>query len=107
MTANDILKDIKSRKFKPVYLLHGEESYYIDLIADALEANVLSEAEKGFNQTIVYGKDTDAINVLNAEKPFPMMSAYQLILVKEAQELKFEKIAEHFQAYCDKPLPST
>ncbi len=107
MTANDILKDIKNRKFKPVYLLHGEESYYIDLIADALEAHVLSEAEKGFNQTIFYGKDTDAVSVLNTAKRFPMMSDYQLILVKEAQDLKFDKLADVFQAYCDKPSPST
>lgn len=107
MTAHEILKDIKNRKFKPVYLLHGEESYYIDLIADALEENVLSEAEKGFNQTIFYGKDTDVINVLNAAKRFPMMSDYQLILVKEAQDLKLDKVTEQLQAYCDKPLQST
>lgn len=107
MTAAEIIKDIKNRKFRPIYLLHGEESYYIDLIADALESSVLSEAEKGFNQTIFYGKDTDAVNVLNAAKRFPMMSDYQLILVKEAQDLKFDKIADQFQAYCEKPLQST
>ena len=87
MTAADILKDIKNRKFKPIYLLHGEESYYIDLIADALENTVLSEAERGFNMSIFYGKDTDPVNVLNAAKRFPMMSDYQVILVKEAQDL--------------------
>ena len=107
MTAADILKDIKNRKFKPIYLLHGEESYYIDLIADALENTVLSEAERGFNMSIFYGKDTDPVNVLNAAKRFPMMSDYQVILVKEAQDLKFDKIADAFQAYCEKPLQST
>ncbi|ADY52062.1 DNA polymerase III, delta subunit [Pseudopedobacter saltans DSM 12145] len=107
MTAADILKDIKNRKFKPIYLLHGEESYYIDLIAEALENTVLSEAERGFNMSIFYGKDTDPVNVLNAAKRFPMMSDYQVILVKEAQDLKFDKIAESFQAYCEKPLQST
>jgi len=107
MTATEIIKDIKARKLKPVYLLHGDESYYIDLISDALETYVLSEAEKGFNQTIFYGKDADPMGVLNAAKRYPMMSDYQLILVKEAQELKFDKVADQFQAYCEQPLAST
>ncbi|QEK50626.1 DNA polymerase III subunit delta [Pedobacter aquae] len=107
MTAEEIIKDIKARKLKPIYLLHGEESYYIDLIADALEQYVLSDAEKGFNQTILYGKDTEAIQVINAAKRYPMMSDYQLVLVKEAQELKLDKAADQFQAYCEKPLTST
>lgn len=107
MTAPEIIKDIKAKKLKPVYLLHGEESYYIDLISDALENHVLSEAEKGFNQTIFYGKDADAMQVLNAAKRYPMMSDYQLVLVKEAQELKWDKIADQFQAYCENPLAST
>jgi DNA polymerase-3 subunit delta len=107
MTATEIIKDIKARKLKPVYLLHGEESYYIDLISDALEAHVLSEAEKGFNQTIFYGKDADPMSVLNAAKRYPMMSDYQLILVKEAQELKLDKAGEQFLAYCEQPLAST
>ena len=107
MTAQEIIKDIKARKLKPIYLLHGEESYYIDLLSDYLEQHVLSDAEKGFNQTIFYGKDTEVMTVLNAAKRYPMMSDYQLVLVKEAQELKIDKAAEQFQAYCEKPLPST
>ncbi|MDA9555681.1 DNA polymerase III subunit delta [Pelobium sp.] len=107
MTAQDIIKDIKARKLKPIYLLHGEESYYIDLLSDYLEQNVLSEAEKGFNQTIFYGKDTEVMTVLSAAKRYPMMSDYQLVLVKEAQELKLDKAAEQFQAYCEQPLQST
>ena len=107
MTAADIIKDIKARKLKPIYLLHGDESYYIDLISDCLEENVLSEAEKGFNQTILYGKDTEMMTVLNAAKRYPMMSDYQLVLMKEAQELKIDKVAEQFQAYCENPLKST
>lgn len=107
MTANEIIKDIKSRKLKPVYLLHGDESYYIDLISDTLETHVLSEAEKGFNQTIFYGKDADLMSVLNAAKRYPMMSDFQLVLVKEAQELKLDKAAEQFQSYCENPLAST
>lgn len=107
MTAQEIIKDIKARKLKPIYLLHGEESYYIDLLSDYLEQHVLSDAEKGFNQTILYGKDTEVMTVLNAAKRYPMMSDYQLVMVKEAQELKIDKAAEQFQAYCEKPLAST
>ncbi len=107
MTATDIIRDIKARKIKPIYLLHGDESYYIDLISDYLEENVLSDAEKSFNQTIFYGKDSDVMSVLNASKRYPMMSDYQLIMVKEAQELKIDKAAEQFQAYCENPLKST
>lgn len=107
MTAQEIIKDIKARKLKPIYLLHGEESYYIDLLSDYLEQHVLSDAEKGFNQTILYGKDTEVMTVLNAAKRYPMMSDYQLVMVKEAQELKIDKASEQFQAYCEKPLNST
>lgn len=107
MTAQDIIKDIKAKKLKPIYLLHGEESYYIDLISDFLEQNMLSEAEKGFNQTILYGKDTEIMTVLNACKRYPMMSDYQLVLVKEAQELKTDKAEDQFAAYCENPLNST
>jgi DNA polymerase-3 subunit delta len=107
MTAQDIIKDIKARKLKPIYLLHGEESYYIDLISDFLEENVLSEAEKGFNQTILYGKDAETMTVLNACKRYPMMSDYQLVMVKEAQDLKIDKAEDQFQAYCENPLRST
>ncbi len=107
MTATDIIKDIKAKKLKPIYLLHGDESYYIDLISDYLEENMLSEMEKGFNQTVFYGKDTEVMMVLNAARRYPMMSDYQLILVKEAQDLKIDKAAEQFQAYCENPLTST
>jgi DNA polymerase-3 subunit delta len=107
MTTIDIIKDIKAKKLKPIYLLHGDESYYIDLISDYLEENVLSDAEKSFNQTVFYGKDADVMSVLNASKRYPMMSDYQLVMVKEAQELKLDKAAEQFQAYCESPLKST
>jgi DNA polymerase-3 subunit delta len=114
MTAEDIIKDIKARKFKPVYLLHGEEPYFIDQVIDYMEANVLTDMEKGFNQTMLYGKDTDMATILNAAKRYPMMSDYQLIIVKEAQDLKWgkdtesgSKEAEFVQHYFEKPLPST
>jgi len=68
MTAADIIKDLKNRKYKPVYLLHGDEPYFIDQVSDYVEHHLLSEAEKGFNQTVLYGKDTDVMTVLRASK---------------------------------------
>ncbi|TCD11048.1 DNA polymerase III subunit delta [Pedobacter frigidisoli] len=113
MTAAEIIKDIKARKFKPVYLLHGEESYYIDEVTDYIEEKLLSDAEKGFNQTVLYGKDTDMATVLGAAKRYPMMSDFQVVIVKEAQDLKWakeegnSKEAEFVLNYFEKPLSST
>ena len=114
MDINNLIKDLKSRKFKPVYLLHGEESYYIDKISDFIEENVLNDAEKGFNQSIFYGKDSDIMSILNAAKRYPMMSEYQVILVKEAQELKWgkdgdddKKLSDPLLSYFENPLQST
>ncbi|GAA3962742.1 DNA polymerase III subunit delta [Pedobacter ginsengiterrae] len=113
MTAAEIIKDIKARKFKPVYLLHGEEAYYIDQVTEYIEDKLLNEAEKGFNQTVLYGKDTDMATVLGAAKRYPMMSDYQVVIVKEAQDLKWakeegsSKEAEFVLNYFEKPLPST
>lgn len=114
MTATDIIKDIKARKFKPVYLLHGEEPYYIDQVIDYIGDHVLSDMEKGFNQTVLYGKDTDMATILNAAKRYPMMSEYQVIIVKEAQDLKWGKEtegsgkeADYLLNYFEKPLSST
>ncbi|RZK18950.1 MAG: DNA polymerase III subunit delta, partial [Pedobacter sp.] len=104
---------MKARKFKPVYLLHGEESYYIDQVTDYIEDKLLNDAEKGFNQTVLYGKDTDMATVLGAAKRYPMMSDYQVVIVKEAQDLKWgkddggSKEAEFVLSYFEKPLPST
>lgn len=114
MTAADIIKDIKARKFKPVYLLHGEEPYYIDRIIHYMEDHILNDMEKGFNQTVLYGKDTDMATIMNAAKRYPMMSDYQLIIVKEAQDLRWAKETEgsgkeveFVLSYFEKPLPST
>jgi DNA polymerase-3 subunit delta len=86
--ANQILLDLKRKILKPVYFLCGEESYYIDLITEYIEKNILEEADKEFNQNVVYGKDVDLIQVLGLAKQFPMMSEYQVVIVKEAQNLK-------------------
>ncbi len=113
MTAEDILKDLKNRKYKPLYLLHGEEPYYIDQVSNFAEHQLLPEAEKGFNQTVLYGKDTEVMTVLNAAKRYPMMAEYQVVLVKEAQDMKWgkddddKKSINPLLSYLENPLPST
>src|ERR1700741_1182851 len=113
MTATDIIKDLKNRKLKPLYLLHGEEPYFIDMVSNFTEQNLLSEAEKGFNQTVLYGKDTDIMTVLGAAKRYPMMSDHQLVLVKEAQDMKWgkeeddKKGLDPLLSYLEDPLPGT
>src|SRR6202012_5546167 len=113
MSADDIIKDLKNRKYKPLYLLHGDEPYYIDLVGNYVEHKVLSDAEKGFNQTVLYGKDTDIMTVLNAAKRYPMMAEYQVVLVKEAQDMKWgkddddKKTINPLLSYLENPLPST
>jgi DNA polymerase-3 subunit delta len=86
--VTQILTDLKRKIFKPVYFLSGEEAYYIDLISDYIEKNVLDESEQEFNQTILYGKDADMNTIISAAKRFPMMSEFQVVIVKEAQNLK-------------------
>ncbi|MBW4891937.1 DNA polymerase III subunit delta [Mucilaginibacter sp. HMF5004] len=113
MTAPEILKDLKNRKYKPLYLLHGDEPYFIDMLGSYVEHNLLSEAERGFNQTVLYGKDTDIMTVLNAAKRYPMMADYQVVMVKEAQDMKWgkegddSKTIDPLLSYLEKPLPST
>jgi DNA polymerase-3 subunit delta len=113
MGAADIVKDIKNRKYKPLYLLHGEEPYFIDVVSNYIEHHLLPEAEKGFNQTVVYGKDTEMMTVLNAAKRYPMMADYQVVMVKEAQDMKWgkdddsKKGIDPLLSYLEKPLPST
>ena len=113
MTAEDILKDLKNRKFKPLYLLHGEEPYYIDLVGNYVEHQLLSDADKGFNQTVLYGKDTEIMTMLGAAKRYPMMADYQVVLVKEAQDMKWGKDDDDKKSinpllnYLENPLPST
>lgn len=86
--ANEILLDLKRKIFKPIYFLCGEEPHYIDLISDYIEHNALDEGEREFNETIVYGKDTNLAGILALAKEFPMMSDYKVVIVKEAQNLK-------------------
>jgi DNA polymerase-3 subunit delta len=97
-------KAIAAGSFAPVYLLHGEETYFLDAIADQLESAVLQPAERSFNQTLVYGKEISMNDLVSTARRYPMMSRYQLIVVKDAQHLKdWDKL----QAYVENPLEST
>ena len=83
-----IISDLKAKVYKPVYFLQGDEPYYIDAIADYIAEHVLDESEREFNQTILYGKDIDSVRMISEAKRFPMMADKQVIIVKEAQEIK-------------------
>lgn len=104
VTHEDILKKLANKAYYPVYCLMGEEPYYIDLISDYIENNILDEGEKEFNLTVTYGKDTDVQTVISYAKRFPMMSNYQVLIVKEAQDIKKP---EDLLAYVENPLKST
>ena len=104
MKFDQIITDLKNKVYYPVYFLSGEEPYYIDEIADYIEKNVLSDLEKEFNQSVLYGKDVNAETIISYAKRFPMMSNYQVVIIKEAQDInKLEELA----SYLDKPLKST
>jgi DNA polymerase III subunit delta len=99
-----ILSNIKKKDYSPLYFLMGEEPYYIDLIADFIQKNVLDETAREFDQTVVYGKEVDVVSVINAAKRYPMMGSHQVIIVKEAQLIKDW---DDFSHYLKNPLSST
>ena len=110
VTPESILKDLKEKKYAPVYFLQGEETYYIDMISDFIEDNVLTEAEKGFNQTILYGRDVATNVILTNARRFPMMSERQVVIVKEAQavnDINKEAGQKLLTDYIQNPVPST
>ncbi len=97
-THIDILKQLKNKTYAPLYLLDGEEAYYIDLISDYMEDTILDESEKDFNMTILYGKDTSTSEIFSAVKRYPMMANYNLVIVKEAQSFpKFDELENYFK----------
>ncbi|MDE7304576.1 MAG: hypothetical protein K2N04_01505 [Alistipes sp.] len=96
--------DAAARRYAPVYLLMGDESYFIDALCDRLSGEILNEAEKAFNQITVYGKDSEAGQVINLCRQMPMMGAQQVVIVKEAQQLRgLDKLS----LYTQKPSPTT
>jgi DNA polymerase III subunit delta len=100
-----IANDIKSGKIKPLYLLTGEEPFYIDFLSDFIEDNILNEDEKAFNQMVLYGNDVSVDDIVSQSKRYPMMAERQVVIVKEAQEL--HKTIENLTPYCENPQPST
>jgi DNA polymerase III subunit delta len=104
MDFKTIIQEIKAKKPKPVYLLHGEEPYYIDAISQAAAEHLLEEHERDFNQTIFYGKDTDLMVLYGQLRQFPMMADYQVVILKEAQDVKSW---EPLESYFENPIETT
>jgi DNA polymerase-3 subunit delta len=100
-----IVNDIKAGNIKPIYFLMGEEPYYIDKLSEYIEANILSEEEKGFNQTVLYGRDVSIEHIVSTAKRYPMMADRQVVIVKEAQELS--RTIDKIESYVENPMPST
>ena len=104
MTFDQIMADLKKKAYQPVYFLSGEETYYIDAISNYIAQNALDEAERDFNQVILYGRETDPGTIIEHAKRFPMMASHQVVIVKEAQSIR--KI-EALDVYLENPTPST
>ncbi len=99
-TEKQLIEDLKAGKFKPTYLLTGEENYYIDVVSDYFENKVIDESMRDFDQTVVYGRDTNMLNIISEAKRFPMMSPIHLVIVKEAQDLEtrqWESLATYLE----------
>ena len=104
MSAEKIISEWKKNKFKPVYWLEGEEDYYIDRVVDHAEHHILDESQAGFNLTVFYGRDADWASVVNACRRYPMFAEFQVVLLKEAQQMKD---IDKLEGYIENPLPST
>ncbi len=104
MTFDQIIKDLRSKNYQPVYFLHGTESYFIDAVSSFIEEKVLTEAERAFNQTVLYGKEVDHLAVVDAARRYPMGAERQVVILKEAQEMRSLK---ELQTYVENPLTST
>ena len=104
ITYDQILAPLKRKEYKPIYLFMGEEAYYIDLLSDYIQDNVLNEIEREFNLSVLYGKDVDMATVINTAKRYPMMAPYQVVIIKEAQHIKEYELLSH---YIENIQPST
>ena len=103
--ARSIVTDIQKGNIKPIYFLMGEEPYYVDRISDYIAENVLSEEEKGFNQMVIYGRDTNVEDIVSNAKRYPMMAERQVVIVKEAQDLS--RTIDKLVDYAENPQPTT
>jgi DNA polymerase-3 subunit delta len=100
-----IVNDIKTGIIKPIYFLMGDEPYYIDKLCDYIEKSVLSEEEKGFNQSVLYGRDVTIEDIISTAKRYPMMAERQVVIVKEAQDLI--RTIDKLETYAENPVPTT
>ncbi len=103
-THTAILKDLKAKKYAPVYFLMSEEPYFTDLITEHIETQILDEGERSFNQVVMYGKETHFKQVLDQARQYPMMSPHRVVIVKEAQELGG---LDNLESYFSQPSPQT
>ncbi|MFY0600576.1 MAG: DNA polymerase III subunit delta [Cyclobacteriaceae bacterium] len=107
---NEIIRDLQKAVYAPVYFLQGDEPFFIDNIIDHIEAQALDEAQKSFNQYVLYGKEVNFTDILNVARKYPMMGERQVVIVKEAQEIKDwkkEDAQSLLISYLEQPLPST
>ena len=104
LTYESIMRELKEGKYRPVYYLHGEESYYIDKISDYIAEHALAPEERDFNQTVLFGSDVSASAIADTCRRYPMMAERQVVIVKEAQNLKN---TEALEKYMKQPLAST
>lgn len=104
MDYNKIIQDLKKKIYHPVYILHGNEPFFIDKISDYIEDNVLDDSEKAFDQVVVYGKDIDVRTLMSSLKQYPSLGSHRVVIVKEAQDIRQIELLEE---YLDKPMPST
>ena len=104
MSTASIITNWKNKEFKPVYWLEGEEDFFIDEIMEFAEKKILSNADAEFNQTVFYGKDANWADVVNACRRYPMFAERQVVLLKEAQQMRD---VEKLESYIENPSPST
>ena len=104
ISYEQLMRDLKARKFSPIYILMGEESYYIDKISDYIAENVLQPEERDFNQTIVFGSDVSSSQVADMAKGYPMIAEHRVVIVKESQNLRS---TEPLEKYFKNPVKST
>jgi DNA polymerase-3 subunit delta len=104
MSAEKIISDWKKQKFKPIYWLEGEEEFFIDQVMDYAEHHILNDAESGFNKVVFYGKDANWADVVNACRRYPMFAERQVVILKEAQQMRE---VEKLEMYVEHPLSST